>query len=133
MMRSIQRVVIAFLGAGCVMAALAAPGGSLIDFGIWMRAIDRLSVSVQKRIEKGEVDAARKDAQRLEELYALMETFYRQPGRPAEAAEISRQGKEFAAQVQQDIDAGQLEAAAQNALTIARACNDCHDPYKPVR
>ena len=64
---------------------------------------------------------------------AWMEIFYLQPGRPAEAAEISRQGKELAAQLLQHIDDGKLDAAVNSALSIARACNDCHDAFKPVR
>ncbi|MCV2355665.1 hypothetical protein LNV09_16090 [Paucibacter sp. B2R-40] len=116
-----------------VTASSATQGGSLLDFGIWMRAIDKLSVTSQQRLARGEFEAAATDARRLGELYALMETFYRQPGRPLDAAAISREGKELAAQAVLQIQAQQMDAAADGLLKIARACNDCHDEYKPVR
>jgi hypothetical protein len=120
--------------AGCVVLVTPpAMGASLFDFGVWMRDIDQRSVSVQRHLARRDADAARADARRIEQLYAQMETFYSQEGRPREAAEISREGKELATGIPAALDARDFEAAAAAALRIARACNDCHDYHKPVR
>jgi hypothetical protein len=120
--------------AGCAaLATPLVPAASLFDFSVWMRDIDQRSVSVQRHLARGDAEAARADARRIEQLYTWMETFYTQEGRPREAVEISREGKELASGIPAALDARDFDAAAAAALRIARACNDCHDYHKPVR
>lgn len=111
--------------------AAPAQAASLFDFSVWMRGIDNRSVSVQRHIAARNVDAARTDARELERLYALMEDWFVRDGHSHDAVQISREGKELAAAILPAIERQEFDRAASAALTIARACNDCHDVYKP--
>jgi hypothetical protein len=106
---------------------------SVFDFDVWMRGIDKLSVSVQQRINRRELDAARADALELERLYRLMEHYYIADGQAHDAVQVSRDGRELAAGVALAIERQDLVVAARDAREIALACNDCHDVYKPIR
>ncbi|KQY81005.1 hypothetical protein [Pelomonas sp. Root1444] len=101
------------------------------EFGVWMRAIDHKSVSVQKHLAAGRSDAAVADAQALQKLYADMAAYFERDYPAADAAAISRDGERHAAAIPAQLAQGDAAAAAQAARAIALACNDCHDPYKP--
>jgi hypothetical protein len=114
-------------------AALCAPwagAASLFDLDVWMRAIDQHSVTVQQNLARREAQAAQADARRIETLYALLEDYYAQGGRPADARQISREGKEQAAAIVQALEGRDFDAALTAALRITRACNECHDNHK---
>lgn len=124
----------------CVVVALSAAlltgsavAASVFDFDVWMRAIDQRSVSVQKRIAAGEHAAAADDARELERLYALMETYFQRDYPADDAVQVSRDGRRLAASIPAALQRTAYEEAATAARDIARACNDCHDPYKPFK
>jgi len=50
----------------------------------------------------------------------------------ADAVGFSRDGERLAAAIPGHVAKGDIPAAAQSARAIALACNDCHDPYKPL-
>ena len=104
---------------------------SQLEFGRWMRTIDQRSVSVQRHLAAREADAARADARELAELYAQMERFFEHDRPTTDAAQMSRDGRRQADTIHVLLDAGDFDAAAGQARALARACNDCHDPYKP--
>ncbi len=110
-----------------------AHAASILDFDVWMRLIDKRSVSVQRHIAAHKVDEAKADARDLEQHYALMETFFIDAGGAADAVRLSAEGRALAAQIPVALDRQDFPAAAQSALTLARACNDCHDYYKPFK
>ncbi|WP_124540428.1 hypothetical protein [Piscinibacter terrae] len=114
----------------CVPLARAA---SVLDFDVWMRAIDKRSVAVQKSIARRDAVAARADAQEIERLYALMQTYFVDAGNASDAVQISRDGKDLASSITGLVDAQDFDGASQAALRIAQACNDCHDAYKPFK
>lgn len=118
-----------------LLAALfAAPltqAATRFEFAIWMRAIDNKSVSVQKHIAAGRSDAAVADAQALQKLYADMATYFERDYPAADAVAISRDGERHAAAITTYLATSDFAAAAHAARSIALACNDCHDPYKP--
>lgn len=124
-----------FLAAALVAAGLAAPAfaASVLEFDVWMRAIDKSSVAVQKSIARQDAAAARADAQEIERLYALMEAFFRDDLPAADARQISADGRELAASIAPLLGAGDYERAGGAARRIAQACNDCHDQYKPFK
>jgi hypothetical protein len=117
----------AVLSPGTAPPARAA---SLFEIDVWMRDIDQRSVTVQQHLARGAADAARADARRIEALYTLLEDHYAQGGRPPDAREISRDGKEQAAVIAEALDRLDFDAARAAALRITRACNDCHDNHK---
>ena len=117
----------------CAIAGTAARAASVLDFDVWMRAIDKHSVDVQKNIEARKPEAAVVDAQELARLYGLMETYFVDDGRAADAVEMSRSGKAFAATIAPALAAKDYDAAAKAALDLSHACNDCHDVHKPFQ
>ena len=117
------------------IALLIAPlcqAASKLDLGIWMRAIDHKSVSVQKALAAGRNDEAAADAQALQKLYADMTAFFEKDYPAADAVGFSRDGERHAAAITTALAAGDVTAAKGSARAIALACNDCHDPYKPL-
>ena len=115
------------------VAATAARAASLFDFDVWMRAIDKHSVEVQKNIDARKTDAAVADAQELARLYGLMEAFFVADGHTADAVEMSRSGKAFADAIPKALAAKDYDAASKAALDLSHACNDCHDVHKPFQ
>src|ERR1700743_824666 len=75
------------------VAATAARAASVLDFDVWMRAIDKHSVDVQKNIAAGRTDAAIADAQELARLYGLMEAYFVEDGHAPDAVAQSRSGQ----------------------------------------
>jgi len=109
-------------------AALAA---SVLDFDRWMRRVDKASVAVQRNIASHDDTAALADAKQIEELYGLMEQFFGADGQPGDAARMSREGRELASAMTVAIGRQDYDAASKAAISIARACSDCHHLYRP--
>jgi hypothetical protein len=114
-------------------AASAARAASVLDFDIWMRAIDKRSVDVQRNIDARKTEAAAADAQELARLYGLMETYFADDGHFAGAVEMSRSGKALAAAIPAALAARDYDKASRAAVDLAHACNDCHDVHKPFQ
>ena len=114
-------------------AATAVRAASVLDFDIWMRAIDKRSVEVQRNIDARRTDAAVADAQELARLYGLMETYFVDDGHFADAVEMSRSGKALAAAIPGALAAQDYDKASRAAVDLAHACNDCHDVHKPFQ
>jgi len=115
------------------IAITAARAASMLDFDVWMRAIDRRSVDVQKNIEARRPEAAIADARELARLYALMAQYFVDDGHAADAVQMSRDGLALAQAIPPAIAAQHYEAAASAALELSHACNDCHDVHKPFQ
>ena len=115
------------------VAATAARAASVLDFDVWMRAIDKHSVDVQKNIAAGRTDAAIADAQELARLYGLMEAYFVEDGHAPDAVTLSQSGKALAAAIPSALAAKDADGAARSALELAHACNDCHDNHKPFQ
>ncbi|MEO8153929.1 MAG: hypothetical protein ABI605_12725 [Rhizobacter sp.] len=120
-----------------LIAALAASpwagAASILDFDVWMRAIDRRSVTVQKSITAQDFDSAKADARELERYYTLMEAFFAKDRQAEDAVRQSAEGRALAAAIPAALDKQDYATATQSAVTLARACNDCHDNHKPFK
>lgn len=125
-----KRLLLIALPVALLLAPLT-QAASRHDFNVWMRAIDKTSVSVQKHIAAGRTEQAVADAQALQKLYADMAVYFERDYPAADAVAISRDGERHAAAIPAHLAAGDPAAAVQEARAIALACNDCHDPYKP--
>lgn len=122
--------------AALALAATAATvvrAASVLDFDVWMRAIDKRSVEVQRNIDARKTDAAVADAQELARLYGLMETYFVDDGHFADAVEMSRSGRALAAAIPGALAAQDYDKASKAAVDLAHACNDCHDVHKPFQ
>lgn len=106
---------------------------SILEFDVWMQHIDRRSQSILRNITARNAPASVEDARELERLYRLMERFYENLGDSEDAVIASYEGKERAARAQQAIGRGDYAAAWDDALWIARDCQNCHLKYKPIR
>jgi hypothetical protein len=115
------------------LAATVARAASMLDFDVWMRAIDKHSVDVQKNIAAGRNDAAAADAQELARLYGLMAAYFVDDGHAPDAVALSRNGQALAAAIPAALAASDVDGAARSALALAHACNDCHDNHKPFQ
>lgn len=111
---------------------LVPQAASRLEFAVWMRDVDHKSVSVQKALAAGRHDEAVADARAPEKLYADMAAFFERDYPAADAQGWSRDGERLAAAIPAALAKGDGAAAAQAARAIALACNDCHDPYKPL-
>jgi hypothetical protein len=105
----------------------------IFAFDDWMQRIDEGSQDLQRHIAARDVAAATASARQIEELYALMETFFEERGDAADAVRFSRKGRNFARKAQRDLSARRFTAAQRNALGIAHGCRDCHYQYKPLQ
>ena len=114
-------------------AFTSARAASAFDFDVWMRAIDKHSVDVQRNIAAGKTDAAIADAQELARLYGLMEAYFVDDGHAPDAVTMSQSGKALAAAIPTALAAKDVDGAAKSALDLAHACNDCHDNHKPFQ
>lgn len=116
----------------CLAVAPWCRAATQLQFDLWMRAVDRRSVSVQRAIAAGDEAAAIADAREIERLYGLMETYFQQDYPADDAAAWSRDARLLAARIPDALARHEVEQAARAARDIALGCNDCHDPYKPL-
>lgn len=130
-MRRLPCAAAALVAVLAALPAWRASAASALDFDVWMRAIDKRSVSVQQSIAAHDGTAASEDAREIERLYGLMEAYFVKDGNAATAVTLSRDGKALAAAIPTALAGQDYAAAASAARTLAHACNDCHDTYKP--
>jgi hypothetical protein len=107
-------------------------GQSVLDFDEWMQRIGRRSQSVQRHLAAGEANAASADAREIGKLYGSMETYFSRRGNADNAVKLSREGRELAATVVRSVAAKDFATASTAAVSIARACRNCHLDYKPL-
>jgi hypothetical protein len=127
---TLAAVALVTLTAAALTGARAA---SMLDFDVWMRAIDKHSVEVQKNIDARKPEAAIADANELARLYGLMETYFVDDGHAADAVTMSQSGKALAAAIPSALAARDFDGASKAAVELAHACNDCHDVHKPFQ
>lgn len=114
------------------MAAVGARAQSILEFDKWMQAIERRSQSVQRNLTARDAEAAAADAREIGELYGRLEQFFLKKADAANAVRLSREGRELSASVVRAVAAGDFKAASSAAISVARACRDCHFEYKPL-
>ena len=122
----------ATLGAVAALALIAtaatvARAASVLDFDVWMRAIDKRSVEVQRNIDARKTDAAVADAQELARLYGLMETYFVDDGHFADAVEMSRSGRSLASIALNPLSIRTVHTSAAGNVTVAE-----YSPVFPV-
>ncbi len=130
---TLAAVAVAAVSLCTTIVATRAHAASILDFDVWMRAIDKHSVDVQKNIDARRTDAAVADARELARLYGLMETYFVDDGHAEDAVTMSRSGKEFATAIPDALAAQDYAAASKAAVELSHACNDCHDVHKPFQ
>jgi len=122
----------AVLAAVLCVLARGGYGQSILQFDRWMQRIEHRSQSVQRHITARDAPSAVADAREIGELYRLMEDYFRQRGDAAEAVRISNDGATLADALVKSLETSDYGAASRSAISIARACRDCHFQYKPL-
>jgi hypothetical protein len=121
------------LVVACLVAAAGpAVSQSVLQFDKWMQRIDQRSQSVQRHLAKRDSVDAISDAHEVGELYRLMAGYFTERGDAADAVKLARDGATLADAVITSVQAEDFDAASRSALSIARACRDCHIQYKPL-
>ncbi len=120
------------LGGIALMLAVGARAQSILEFDRWMQVIERKSQSVQRELTTRNGEAAMADAREIGELYGRLERFFLQRDSAASAVKLSREGQVLSASVIRHVAAGDFVAASSAAISIAKACRDCHLEYKPL-
>jgi len=123
--------------ATCLFIVLFAAAGSagaqsILQFDRWMQRIERRSQSVQRHLTAKDTQSAVTDAQEIGELYKLMEGYFAQRGNASDAVQISRDGEVLAESIVRSAQAADFDTALRSAISIARACRDCHFEFKPL-
>jgi hypothetical protein len=127
--------VLAFAAAILACASLLvseACAQSLLEFDRWMQKIETRSLSMQRNLKRNDGDAATADAREIQALYKLMEDYFDKRGDAHAAVKLSREGGELAEKVVRSATTRDFDRALGAAITLARACRDCHQDYKPL-
>jgi hypothetical protein len=121
-----------WLAAGALALSPLLWAHSVFDFDDWMQRIDDGNQDLQRHIAARDRDGALVQARELEELYGLMEQFFRERGDTGTALRLSREGRAQATAAVRHLNAQQFAAARDRALEIAHGCRGCHIEYKPL-
>ena len=130
-----RRVCARFVPAIVYIAAAPTVGGaaaSVLDFDKWMQRIERSCQAVQKDLQRADAAAALSDAQEIQRLYVLLESYFADKAKYDDALHLSREGRERAEQVVAAITTNDLTSAARAAAQITRDCRECHNEFKPL-
>jgi hypothetical protein len=95
-----------------------------------MQTIEDTNDSLSSNVALEEVDASLADAQTMQELFVLVEDYFKQQPDSAEALELTIKSQNFLGDIVQQVNAGDFESAANTATDLARACKTCHNFYK---
>jgi hypothetical protein len=87
---------------------------------------------VQRHLTARDAQSAIADAREIRDLYGLMAGYFEQRGNAGTAIRISRDGEALADAVVRSVQSNDFDAASRSAISIARACRDCHFEYKPL-
>lgn len=129
--RSFERIRIVCVVTGLIVMNLA-QAASVFEFDRWMQRIERHALSVQKNLARNDAVASAADAQKIEELYRLMQGYFESAGNAAQAVDMSRRGREAAAAAAAHVKKGDFTAATLAVKSITHECRTCHRAYKPL-
>lgn len=122
----------ACLAIGTVFIAADVDAQSLLEFDRWMQKIEKRSLSMQRSLKRKDAPAALADAAEIGDLYRRMEAYFVRRGDAAPAVKLSREGMDLVAEVSRSASDTDFDGALRSAITLARACRDCHADYKPL-
>ena len=126
------RLLVRTFAVMALMVVVGARAQCILEFDRWMQAVERRSQSVQRSLAARDAGTAIADAREIGELYGRLEQFFLGRANAASAVKLSREGRELSASVVRAAAAGDFMAASSAAISLARACRDCHLEYKPL-
>jgi hypothetical protein len=105
---------------------------SIFQFDVWMQRTEKRILSVQRNLKSGDTDAAIADATELRDLYQKMEDFFANRDDATDAVKQSHDGVALLNHVIDSTTAHNYDAALTSAISVSKACRDCHNQYKPL-
>jgi hypothetical protein len=105
---------------------------SIFQFDVWMQRTEKRMLSVQRNLKSGNADAAIADATELRELYQKMEDFFAHRDDAIDAVKQSHDGVALLGRVIDSTTVHDYDAALTSAISVSKACRDCHNQYKPL-
>lgn len=129
--RNPKRIIIS-LGAIAALSASAALAESIFDFDLRMQRIDKTSQSAMKNLSNKDLEAAIKDAQKLETMYGELEEYFAQREHGEEAVKLSKTGRSFAAEASRLAASNDSDGAFNAIKAVTRDCHACHLAYDPL-
>ncbi len=115
-----------------VLLFTAARAESIFQFDVWMQRTEKRILSVQRNLKSGDTDAAIADATELRDLYQKMEDFFAKRDDATDAVKQSHDGVALLDHVIDSTTAHNYDAALTSAISVSKACRDCHNQYKPL-
>lgn len=116
----------------CTTLANTASAQSILAFDRSMQKAEKRSLSMQRALKRKDADTAIADAKELQALYKSMEDYFATRSDSRDGVKLFREGRELAAKVIDSASANDFDSAFKSAITIAKACRDCHNAYKPL-
>jgi hypothetical protein len=126
--------VAVFWSATALSAGTALVSLDLTDFDDdLMHDMDDATKDLEPVLGAQNADAAKNDAQILQNGFKWTENYFVKKGNTADAVKIARGGAELIAAVLKSVGNGDFPAAAAAARDAAKTCRACHDVYKPPK
>jgi cytochrome c556 len=97
-----------------------------------MQRVEKKMLSVQKNLQRKNIEAAVTEAKEIEELYGLMLAYFENRQDAEKGIAMFKNGRDAAAQMVAHASAGNVDGAQEAAKLIARDCRGCHREYKPL-
>ena len=122
MIRKIQIVFALSMGviAGVMLAQTEA------DFSGWMKSVQATDKGVKGAVAAKDAAAVNAAAKTLEDSFKSVEAFFTKKGGAADAVGLAKANSAAASAMGKAATAGNFDAAATSAATIAGSCNMCH-------
>jgi hypothetical protein len=124
----------ALVAFGALVLLTAGAARAELDFSDFddflMQEMEDALKALEPHIGTKDVAAAAEDVEVLREGLQWAETYFSTKG-VEDAIALAKQGQEHAAAVAKSLAAGDLDAAAAAARSVAKTCRSCHDAYRP--
>ena len=115
----------------CAAVAFAAIDLSDFDDDL-MQDMDDAIKDLEPVIAGKSIDAARADAETLQNGLKWTEDYFAAKGSAPDAVKFAQEGQGLTASILKSLAAGYFESSLDNARKLAKTCRTCHDVYKPL-
>jgi len=120
------------LALAAAVVASAASAASIFDFDRWMQQVEKRALSLQKGLDRGDVDIVVADAREIERLYRNMEEYFVLSGDAGSAVELSKKGRRDAIDIAARTATKDTDGARSLIKGMMEDCRTCHREYKPL-
>ena len=120
------------LALAAALVASSVGAASIFDFDRWMQQVEKRALSLQKGLDRGDVDTVVADAREIERLYRNMEEYFVLSGDAGSAVELSKKGRRDAIDIAARTATKDTDGARSLIKGMMEDCRTCHREYKPL-